>query len=237
MFRKTLIFAATCLTLLIIVGFTLVRIVRHEPDFYRGTAVPEGKERKIRSSEFFAQAGNFISFCQKPESSTEWDARFDEKSVNSFFDEGIGTTDKILPEGVSSPRISFQQDKIRLGFRYAWGPISTIVSIDMRVWLTSETNVVALELQGMRAGALPISVQSLRERLTNALRPHLVEVIWYRFRGNPVALLRFPSESSKPVVRLDLLELHQGMLRIVSRVNESGIPRSTSNVSKSTATH
>src|SRR5207253_285599 len=97
-----------------------------------------------------------------------WDDSFSEEQLNSFLEEDFvrSAANKFtLPDHITDPRVAFEPDRIRLGFRYHVGGFSTVVSINMRVWLTkAESNVVALEIQGMRVGALPISAQSILER-------------------------------------------------------------------------
>src|SRR5262249_48018913 len=132
-----------------------------------------------------------------------------------------GVAEKLLPEGVTGPRVSITADKIRLAVRYGTPPWSAIISIDLRVWLAAkEANVVALELQGLHAGSLPISAQSLLEQIKEVGRVHNIEVTWYRHNGNPVALLRFQSEQ-RPAGPLSRLELRPGTLTIAGRAPRS----------------
>jgi hypothetical protein len=146
---------------------------------------------------------------------------FTDKQINSFFDADFGRlcrADKILPEGISAPRVAIEPDKIRLAFRYGTGPWSTVVSIDLRVWLAAkEVNVVALELQALHAGSLPVSAQSLLERIYETARQQNIDVSYYRHNGNPVALLRFQADQRTPTVQLQRLELQQGLIRISGR--------------------
>ncbi len=108
----------------------------------------------------------------------------------------------------------FENERVRLGFRYHVGQFSTVVSIDMRMWLAKdESNVVALEIQGMRLGALPVSAQSILERLSEAADSNGVKLSWYRRKGNPVAILRFQDQSHTSVV-LETLDLRPGKLTI-----------------------
>src|SRR5207244_1326754 len=90
--------------------------------------------------------------------------------------------------------------------------------IDLRVWLAAkEVNVVALELQALQAGSLPVSAQSLLERIYETARQQNIDVSYYRHNGNPVALLRFQADQRTPTVQLQRLELQQGLLRISGR--------------------
>jgi hypothetical protein len=191
----------------------LYALVRHVPAYYRDALPPTGKERQRQSAKF---ASDFAQFYQDVTYTRQWNAHFGEQAINSFFAEQLSQSHPddpakssasrlpTLPEGLSDPRLLVRADGFRLGFRYRWGPLDTVLSIDMRVWLAaSEINVVALELQSLHVGALPISAQSLLERISEKAREHDIEVTWYRYRGNPVALLRFQADQELPTYRLD----------------------------------
>jgi hypothetical protein len=215
MSRKSLALGLLLVLFLAGIGTGIGLLVQHEPEFYVRTAVPPGQERKQRSGQFIQE---FFQFCQDVHHYQEWNARFEESYINSYFEEQFvssGLAEKVLPEGISAPRVAIEPEKIRLAFRYGVGPLSTVISIDLRLWLApKEPNVVALELQGLHAGSLPVSAQSLLERLSEAARQNNIEMTWYRFHGNPVALLRFQADQDHPTFRLDRLVLHQGAIEI-----------------------
>jgi hypothetical protein len=74
-------------------------------------------------------------------------------------------------------------------------------------------NVICLEILGRKAGAMPVSAQSLLELISEQARKD-IEVTWYRHEGNPVALLRFQNDRARPTFQLRRLELRQGMITI-----------------------
>jgi hypothetical protein len=194
-------------------GLTLLLLVLHEPQFYNSALVAPEEDRQRASKEFWDRCNyvcNSVISLEVP-----WDATFTEEQINSYFAEhqaGAAGLDK-LPEGVTAPRVAIQPDRIRLAFRYGSQPWSTIISIDFRVWLApQEVNVVALEVIGMRAGALPISATSMLERFSETLRRQEVDVNWYRYNGHPVALLRLPSADRTPLVQLRRLSLQEHAL-------------------------
>jgi hypothetical protein len=225
MSRKSVLWG-TGILLLLAVGavVTVVILLRHEPTFYRRAAVPSGPEREALSGKF---SGDAITFLAHIKDSPTWHETFSEEQINSFLQEGFVRSEAntlTLPEHISDPRLTFEADRIRLGFRYRFGRFSTVVSINMRVWLTrAESNVVALEIQGMRAGALPISAQSILERLTEAADANNLKLSWYRHDGNPVAILRFQSDQ-RNAVALENLDLHPGKIYIKGQSLEPGVP-------------
>jgi hypothetical protein len=210
---------------LLLVGCVLAvlyLLVRHERQSYARKAVPPGDQRKQFSDKFTNECFHVIESINGQDKA--WDAEFTEEEINSFFAEEsvrTGVLDTLMKEGISEPRVAIDQDKISLGFRYGSGLWSSVISIDFRVWLAhGEQNVVALELQGFYAGSLPISAQSLLERISEAVRQNKVEVSWYRYNGNPVAILRFQYDPSKGSVLLNDLQLLPGKIRILGSSGE-----------------
>ena len=127
----------------------------------------------------------------------------------------------LLPENISQVRLVIEQDKLRVAFRYGKGLWSTIISIDLHLWLVKgEPNVVALKLVGFHAGALPISAQSLLESITKSCQNNGIGVDWYRDEGYPVALLHFQAEQTHPTLELELIKLEPGAIHIQGRTKD-----------------
>lgn len=229
MTRKSLFLTmAIVLALLGTAGAALYLLVRHEPAFYVRGKVPPGEHRKALSAAFFSEFMNRVIGPLAGGGRQAWEGRFKEEEVNSYFAEDLITKHSArnpLPEGFSEPRLALEADRIRLGFRYGNGWRSTIISIDMRAWLVArEPNVVALEFEKIHAGWLPISAQSLLDRVADFAHQNHIEATWYRHSGRPVLILRFEADKSNPQFQLVQLELRPGMLRIAGRSLEAGSP-------------
>jgi hypothetical protein len=224
MSRKSVLLGIALLVVLGgVVAGSLGLLVLHEPDFYHRAALPPGQEREHNSHEFEAKFTHLMSGMINDR---EWREKFSAAQINSYLEEDFvrsGIHDRLLPEGISDPRVTFGPGKIRLAFRYgAQSWCSTIVTIDFGVWLCQkDVNVVAMELQGLHAGSLPITAQSLLDRVSEVARRQDIEVTWYRLNGNPVALLRFQATQPRPTVRLERLELTDGELLIVGHSAEA----------------
>jgi hypothetical protein len=226
MSRRSLLLALSILALL---GggsaIALAILVRHEPDAYRKVSIPAGPVRSQLSQKFYEEFCGLLSALQ-PGYEREWEARFTEEQINSYLEEGFvqsGLDERLLPENISQPRIMFEPEKVRLAFRYGKDPWSSIISIEFKVWLTKEPNVIALELQTLKAGSLPINAQSLLYKVSEAARHGDIKMKWYRYNGNPVALLRFDYEGVRPSVVLQKLEVEQGSLVIHGRPTDNPI--------------
>jgi hypothetical protein len=223
MSRRSLLLAAGILVLLGGGASTILcLLVRYEPKLYLEAAVPPGQERTDMSKAFTQEFTKLVvAFIDDQD--RDLDVTFTEKQINSYFAESFITSrldEPLEREGISQPRVVIEPNKVRVAFRYGTGFWSSIISIDLEVWVPENAgNVVALKLVGFRAGALPLSAQSLFERLTDLGRKNDIEVTWYRHEGKPVALLKF-QPGKQPTVELQAIHLDKGTITIQGRCND-----------------
>ena len=219
----TLLFGGTALALAL--------LVRHELEWYTRAAVPPGPQRAKNSREFVSELTELL---EPPERETKWYAQFTDEQINSFFEEGVvqtGLDTRLLPEGVKQPRVAIEPGRLRLAFRYGRGTWSSVISIDLGIWMaTREQNAVVIEVENFRAGALPISAQSILQDVTTAVRQNYpkVDMTWYRNpeTGNPCAVIRFLSDDpQRPNVLLDAVQLEQGKMTIHCRYSDPSKPQ------------
>jgi hypothetical protein len=181
----------------------------HEPGFYRRAQVPAGENRlewsKMYKSKLLKLA-TFISNGLGEDGRQVWSVDVNENEVNSFFQEDFlnwPDSEALKRQGISDLRFGLDKDRIRVAFRYGRKPWQTVISFDLHVWLVkSEFNVMAIELTGRHAGAVPISAQSLLESIAEQARGKNLEITWYHHNGNPVALVRFQSDKARPTFQL-----------------------------------
>jgi hypothetical protein len=201
----------------LLVGLWL--LVRHEPAFYRQSAAPAGPERRRASKRFQEQFFNMVQRIAYPDRHP-WGVELPQDQINAYFAEDflkLGNWERNLPQAIREPRVAILPNQLRLGFRYGQPPWSTVISLDLNIWLVpSEPNALALEVQRVCAGALPIAGQSLLENIVEALRRQDIEVTWYRRSGRPVALLRFQADQRRPTVQLCrlVLQLQEGKILV-----------------------
>ncbi len=204
-------------------GLILFLVVGYEPEVFHQAVVPAGEARTQLSQDFLKE---FSTLLNAPDAERDWYVKFSDEQINSYLDEGFvkeGLASRVLPEGVSCPHVVFGPEKVHVAFRYGAGGWNTAISIDLRVWLAKgEPNAVALELEGIRAGALPISSQWLLEEFRKAGKDkNGLDLTWYRTNGHPVALLRFQADQPRPTMLLQGVQMQQGSLMIRGRSPES----------------
>src|SRR5205823_4324357 len=110
-------------------------------------------------------------------------------------------------------RLSFREGRILLAFRYTEAGIQSVVSVETKVWISpAEPNTIAVEIERVRAGAIPLSHKLVQEVFTETARVLNMDVQWYRHGSNPVALLRLEADKRDPTFEVRTLELRNGSM-------------------------
>jgi hypothetical protein len=220
--RRPFTRAVVCLILfaafaLVVAGFLL----RREPAAYRDIVVPEGDERARLAGEFSSNVQTLVDSVAT-NAEERWAGSFTAEQMNCYFAQDFERVRPFrLPEGVHSPRVSIQSNQLRLAFRYGRDFFSSVVTVDLNVWLVAnEANVVAVEVAGLHAGMMPVTMQSMLERIAEVGRQWNLEVNWYRHDGNPVALVRLQPDRPNPSVILQRLELQDGKIYVEGKSTE-----------------
>lgn len=207
------------ITLALIAGVVGVgALLKHEPLFYRRVAVPPGHARGELSNDFFVKGFMPLVVNLAGGVDEDWRHSYTQDHINSFFEEDFvrfGDADHFRKMGISDPRVEISEDRLRLGFRFGSGLWSTILSYDLKIWVAKrEVNVIAVEVQRRRAGAMPFPTQQVFNELTELGKRHNVEVTWYRLGANPVAIVKVQSDRPRPVAQFTDISLRTGVLNV-----------------------
>src|SRR5688500_16399877 len=106
----------------------LVVILKHEPGFYTRAEVPPSAGRQQHSSQFVSHFGQLMVDVGVDRGA--WAYSFSQAQLNSFFQEDFvsyGEADNLRKLRISEPRIVFEEDRVRLAFRYGRGIWSTVL--------------------------------------------------------------------------------------------------------------
>ncbi|MCI0683873.1 MAG: hypothetical protein L0Y71_17340 [Gemmataceae bacterium] len=221
------------LTILLLGGIAggVVAALKHEPGFYQRIAIEAGGDRTRQSDEFMKQFFTLLNRVYDTRRG-KWTFNFTQEQINSYFEEDfvrLKDAEAFAKLGIHAPRVQLENDTMRLAFRYGSGFWSTVLTYEVRVWLVpTEANTLAVEILHRKAGGLPIAAQSLLNDLKELARNRSIDVSWYRRDGNPVALIRFPSNRSRPSAQLLRFEVVNGRLTIEGQSFEPTLPPSES---------
>ncbi len=217
---------ATFIALFCVGTIFLYSFIRHEPNFYKtALLIANDPHKSEKAKEFTSDCFEFIGAVGTEK---EWFAQFKEDQINSFFSEELdesGNKNKILPDYMRSPRVSLEPDRLRFAFRLGEGRLSTIISADLQLWLAKdEPNVIAIQICSLKAGAVPITLLSMFEKISDSARQNGIEISWYRHQSKPVAVLRFQADQPRPTMLLQALEIERGFLTLRGKNIDSNRP-------------
>lgn len=215
MSRKRLLISLGLIALVLCTtAAVLTFLVRHEPTDYRALKLEEGPERKRASVQFTSRAVGLLNAIDDRDPT--WSTTFTQDQINSYLQEDFeasGFLELLQENGLSDPRVSIDPDHIRIAMCYGEGFWQSVVTLEVKLWLTQEgPNVVALELLSFKAGSLPLPPQWLLEAISDATHKQNIECTWYRHEGHPVALLRFQADQVQPTIQLQQVLIEPGRI-------------------------
>ncbi len=201
---------ATLLTIPAVVWLSLT----HQPTFYRAMKALPRKQREAKAKHFVA---NSLQLRNDISNERDWQAVFTDQEVNAWLAEDLIThfADQI-PAEIHEPRISFEHDRVTFAFGLDRGPIRSVIWVVARVSVP-EDNVLALTLEKVRAGMIPIPVGRIIGPLTKGARDRGLDVRWVADQGPPVALIRYRPDGVRADIVLEKLTIRQGQIRFSGR--------------------
>lgn len=199
------------IAIVLIGGFASWRAAQQVPEFYaaarradpmRDAAQAEQLERQVLELRNTAR--------QKGEWQTTWTA----EQINAWLATELPAQfPHLLPGGFSDPRVQVTPDHLQWGCRFKTDKLDTILWLDVSLFLTEETNVLACQIRKVRAGLLPVPVSQLTEEVERLARRADVPVRWDQTGSDPIALIRLPShiaDLGDRTVVFERLELRDG---------------------------
>lgn len=227
--RRSLILSiGLLLVVLFLATGVIVSFIKQVPAFYAAGAKPANYDTREKASRLMTRVQDLKNDIR---TKGVWGETFTIDELNCFFAEMMvekGGFSSLMPEGFHSPRIGIDGDKLKIGFRYGHGFWSTVIWIELRVWLVAEeTNLMAVEVCDLCAGGMGVGAQSILDAIGDAARASNVDVVWYRHNGNPVGLFRFFPDQPRPASQVLTLDVHGGEIVIAGR-SSSAEPIGTS---------
>lgn len=196
-------------------GYGVYKAIHHVPGFYTEVLVADRALLKKASDDLVAGVAALASDAHRDGA---WRALFNEEQINGWLAvDLLENHAAAIPTGVSDPRVSIEENRLRLACRYDAGPVETIYSVDVDLYVV-EPNVVAVHFRRARAGLLPMPLNRVMQAVAEGAQGHDLEVRWLHSGGDPIALLTvYPADNEGSAVWIDSLELHDGQIYLAGR--------------------
>ena len=189
----------------------LLYLASRAPGFYHEVEELTSQNRAAQSKQFVRQAAGVWNQIQNEPT---WSGTFSQSQLNAWLaGDFVQKPVVTLPHAVTEPRVSFDNGRLGLAFRWKRGPVAGVICVTGRIWLP-ESNLVAIELEKIRAGVIPLSSGPVIEALSTAAASAGLDLEWRQHAGNPVALLRLSRPEGEADIAIERLELQPGKLRV-----------------------
>lgn len=226
--RRALGVAAFALVLALAATFySVYRATQHVPDFYSQALVANPAEQRTAGDELERRALDLRNEVQR---GGDWEALFTEQQINGWL--AVDLVEKfpnLLPKNVSEPRMILLPGEVQAACRYKSDRFDAVISLVATISMTEERNVVAVRIKRARAGALPIPLNQFLDDVTRAAHNSNLDLRWLQTEGDPVALIRLPTENTDlpdRMLHLEKFELRRGEAYLSGRTEwRSDVPR------------
>jgi hypothetical protein len=148
-----------------------------------------------------------------------WQAVFTDAEVNGWLAVVLEEKyAKLLPAGVSDPRITFTPGGCQLGYRYQGRRFSAVVSVEGEAFMASD-DVAAFRLRRALFGSLPLPMSEVVEEISKAAIKMEIPVTWTELEADPVLLVSVVDALSTETElrKLERVELRDGELLLAGK--------------------
>lgn len=147
-----------------------------------------------------------------------WQAVFTDDQINAWLVQQLPREfPNLLPPGVAEPRVIIEDGRVLVAARFKNQHIDTVVSFEVDAALTEHANVVAIRVNNLRAGMLPLPLDRFLRGISREAAKSDMEVRWDTEQNDPIALVTIPSDHPNyiysPVI-VESVYLAEGILAL-----------------------
>ena len=167
---------------------------------------------------------NTIQLVEDIEHEPQWSNEFTQDQINSWIIEELHQKyARHVPEGVSEPRVRFVNGLIFIGFRYKQNGFNGVISFQARPWV-AEPNQLALEIESVCAGVVPIPLEKITDKVSQQLASKGWQIEWTQSdNGNDIAILHLDPDGQAEAV-LESLDVIDKAIRLSGKGKAEYVP-------------
>ncbi len=182
------------------------------PAFYEQARVSTGDETKRRAdSKRFVQS--VLKVVDDAQRQQRWTEELSIAELNAWLaDELPRKYGEWLPKQVREPRVAVDGDRLLVGAEIQRGAWKGIVSVRLRPWL-ARPNQLALEVESISAGVLPLPVDQLLEEVVRRAEREGWSIGWREAGGHDVLIIDLDGRFGRDIL-VDEIRIADGRLII-----------------------
>lgn len=192
----------------------------YQPKSYR-----KMKEAELPPEQRQREAKRFVSHSLQLRNDIHneptWEAVFSDEEVNAWLaEELMASFADQIPAEIHEPRVAFEEGRAVIAFELDRGPIRSVISVVCRAHVP-EDNVLALTIDKIQAGIVPLPADEWMDRIADNARRHGLDFDWQRDGKSPVAMFRYTTDPARTDVVLERVDVSSGRLRMSGRSNRT----------------
>ncbi|MCC9600224.1 hypothetical protein LOC67_06600 [Stieleria sp. JC731] len=201
---------------------------------YRQTKkVPEFYQRAISTSK--TSTAEVVQSSEKMQARVEqlqadveqaglWEAVFAENQINAWLiDQMPRYFKKLQAKGLQDPQIKIDEGNIIAAAQIKSRRFEGVVSCDLGIQMTDQPNCLAIKINSIYAGALPLPLVSIQDSISKIFAKSSLNLRWDTHDGETVALIDIPQKyegmDASPVI-VEFIELAEGQISFAGRSGE-----------------
>ncbi len=208
-------------TLALVMTLALIWAITRVPAFYRQATGGNLQQWERDGDEFERKA---LQLRNDIKSEGDWQATIQQSEFNGWLQTDVPQKyPTLLPSAIQNPRVGIQADVVQAGFGYRFAGLTIIVSLKVSVFMTERPNEVGIRLRKLRAGALPLPLTYVMDRLTSAAQQLDMDLRWTVEGGDPVGLITVDPLKDETSVQflLRALEVRDGEVHVSGKTGRS----------------
>ena len=212
--RKRTRFALLAGVVLVLLAAAIAAIYRasqHVPEFYAQAIAVPPQSQQDDSERMLKQVTALYSDLQDR---GRWQEVFKAQTINGWLAVDLPQNHPTLVSGgMHDPRVEIGPQGITLACQFDRSGFHGVVSLEISAFRESD-DVVGLRVHKARLGAIPWSLRSILDTITDAAKKSNVDLRWRQTDSDPVALIKITSAKGnrKQIVHIDTIRLEEGQL-------------------------
>jgi hypothetical protein len=198
--------------------FGLYRASQQVPEFYAQALTVEPARQAAAGDALEREA---LELNNQVRQEGQWVARFTAEQINGWLaDDMPEKFPRMLPEGVSAPRVALDDGLAQVACTYDQGGFSTVLVLGIEPYLTEEPNTVAVRIRHVRAGQIPVPLGKFMDEISARAARSGLPLRWTELEGDPVALVTVPEridELKNRRLKLETIAVQAGELLLSGR--------------------
>jgi hypothetical protein len=205
-------------------GAWLLFAVRHVPHFYADALAVEPAVQKKSSDEMVRRTAALSNDVRR---GGRWHAVFTAAQINGWLAVDLRENyPHAIPSQLQDPRIAIHAGEIVFGCRYESPPVHTVLSLTADAYM-QQPNVLALRIRRARAGAVPVPLKDVVDKLVQAGESMGCRITLRQIDADPLLLLSLQAtddDGRGKLVHVDTIELHEGEIYVAGSTERKDYP-------------